>query len=52
MNDLSENKVVLTDEKYQSVRSDLATWYIFLVIKLVLIALDISYVLLEHLDKI
>ena len=44
MNNLSDNKVILTDEKYKSVRRDLVTWYICLVIKLALIALCIFLV--------
>ena len=44
MNNLSDNKVILTDEKYKSVRRDLVTWYTCLVIKLALIALCIFLV--------
>ena len=39
MKNVSENKVILTDEKYKSVRSDVVTWYIGLVVKSASIAL-------------
>ncbi|MBQ9812552.1 MAG: hypothetical protein IJM54_04480 [Thermoguttaceae bacterium] len=41
MNNLSENKVILTDEKYKSVRSNVVTWHICLVVKLALTVLTI-----------
>ena len=39
MKNISENKVILTDEKYKSVRSDVVIWYIGLVVKSASIAL-------------
>ncbi len=50
MDNLFENKVILTDEEYKSVRSDLAIWYICLVVKLALIALLILW--FTHLEWI
>lgn len=41
MNNLSENKVILTDEQYKSVQSDLVMWHIDLVLKLTFVALVI-----------
>ena len=41
MNNLSENKVILTDEQYKSVQSDLVMWHIDLVFKLTFVALVI-----------
>ena len=39
MKNISENQVIVTDEEYKNVRSDLVTWYICLVVKLALIAI-------------